>query len=126
MAKPKTTTTKDSPSALAEGDRPTLNPLEAADKDFDSFADDSDAPPPPSTEPEVVVGPDLSLPKAIVALAPEADPPPPTRAEVRAGRGLYKVWEHGKLKRNGKTYGPGDTLRLMPEEAQALGCVVHA
>jgi hypothetical protein len=53
---------------------------------------------------------------------PEAPAPaPPIAAKPTAG--TYKVWAHGTLQRNGKTYQPGDTLTLDAAEADKIPCL---
>ena len=84
-----------------------------------------EAPPPPAadTSPGPLEAQEAPpAPKAPTGrkLLPAAPP-----AAVEPARATYRVWDYGALQRNGKTYQPGETLALTPEEAAKIPCLVR-
>lgn len=51
-----------------------------------------------------------------VAIAPVAPPAPPVKA-------TYRVWPHGTLQHNGKTYAPGTVLEMRITDAEKIPCL---
>lgn len=105
---------------MAAAKKPISTPAE--ERTFDDAEalakSDSDAPPP---APIAETSPAPPAPSSLVAPIPsraekKAAPPPVTTA-------TYRVWTHGTLQRNGKTYQPGATLVLPIEIGDAIVCL---
>lgn len=106
---------------MAAAKKPISTPAEERTfDDADALAkNDSDAPP--------------SAPVAETEPPPPPAPPSPvapipSRAEKKAAAppvttATYRVWAHGTLQRNGKTYQPGATLVLPIEIGDAIVCL---
>ncbi len=88
----------------------------------------SSATPPAAAKPEAKSALVDLAPAKAAAEAPKAAPAAPAPAPAPAApakptSATYKVWTHGTLQRNGKTYQPGDTLTLDPAEAEKIPCL---
>ncbi len=55
-----------------------------------------------------------------VAIAPFVPPPPPDPNP----KATFRVWPHGTLQHNGKTYAPGDTIVMRVDDAAKVPCLV--
>ena len=84
-------------------------------------------PPPPSATPaSEPASPPKEEPKAEAKPEPKAAPaakapPPPAPAGPATRR--YRVWAHGTLQRNDKTYQSGEELTLCEDEAKKISCL---
>jgi len=56
----------------------------------------------------------------VAAVQPPAPPPPPPEPPVKA---TYRVWPHGTLQHNGKTYEPGTVLMMRIDDASKIVCL---
>ncbi len=87
------------------------------------------APSPATTYQEPPPAP--AIKRQALSKAPLPEPLPPEPAVIpepaQAVRSaLYRVWPHGTLQRDGKTYQPGETLTLDPEVAKGIPCLERA
>lgn len=109
------------PGAKIEDEKPEAKPQPADEKP-------EAKPPIAKSEPaakdklEADGGGDPSLatpaPSALGATAPPAAAGPAIRR--------YKVWEHGTLQRDGRTYAPGAELTLPEDVAAKIPCLIPA
>lgn len=55
--------------------------------------------------------------------APKPPAPAPPAPKPQGGYALYRVWPHGSLQRNERTYLPGETLTLSESEGSTIECL---
>lgn len=105
---------KDKSMPQTKADEPSMLPLE-------SGVDGS--PSEPEKEASEAVLDVAPAPKTDAPLD-ELKPAEKSRQKPKASSNLFKIWAHGSLQHNGKTFAPGDLIELTDEEAAAIGPTV--